>query len=109
MPRANEPMYPVAATEMVADELRQRVANDVCGNPSAWRHPLDAFQVAGCGLTIREHFAGLAMQAQMIVAGIHPEAFRRVAESLGLSVEQAVAGSAVEHADALITELEKAK
>jgi hypothetical protein len=101
MPRANEPMYPVAATEMVADELRQRVANDVCGNPSAWRHPLDAFQVAGCGLTIREHFAGLAMQG-LLAGGMYD---KRDEETQA----RWYAEQSTRCADALIAELEKAK
>lgn len=70
-----------------------------------------AFPAATCGdwqvgMTLRQHYAGLAFQGLIANTGITAVA-GGVAKSEGITIEQLIARMAVGHTDALIAELEK--
>lgn len=90
MSRANEPTYPGEIEVASADPLTLR---PVQTGPRSYKSP---------GLTIREHFAGLAMQG--LLACPDGACFPTYDESMRHYASRAVA-----YADALIAELERAK
>ena len=76
--------------------------NTTRGNEPAYPQEYGPYTVKG--LTIREHFAGLAMQGWMASFGGDPDEMR---VELFLSDHAHVAKEAVKFADALIAELAK--